>query len=306
MVLLGRRKFKFSKDKKIFLVVLISIILVVCWHFFKNRNSGNINFEEISVSVHFIDVGQGDCELIISDGRTVLIDSGEKDRGNFVVRYLKKCGVSKLDYVIATHPHTDHIGGLSTVFDNLQVETLFMPEISKDVIPTNVAYKKFLKKIQEKKIAVKKAKMGDILKLGNGYLKILAPIRTDYEKLNDYSVGALFSCFGFSFLFCGDMERRAEKDLLNSKQNISADVFKLSHHGSNTSNTRKFLNVVNPKYCVIEVGCKNSYGHPHKSVLKNIEKLNVKRVFRTDIDGTIVFTIDSGKLYYKTEKGKGV
>ena len=300
----ARFKFKFSKDKTIFLIVLLSIIFVVFWHFFKNKNGKNLNFKNVSVSVHFIDVGQGDCELIMSDGHTVLIDAGEKDRGNFVVKYLNKCGVKKLDYVIATHPHTDHIGGFSTVFNNVEVNTIVMPQISKELIPTNLTYKKFLQKIKEKNINVKKAKVGDVFKLGDGVLNILGPISPNYEKLNDFSVGAIFSYSGFSFLFCGDMEKRAEKDLLDSGQKINADVFKLSHHGSHTSNTKKFLEAVNPKYCIAEVGYKNSYGHPHRNVIKIMEKLDVKRFFRTDRDGTIVFTIKDGKIYYKTEKGK--
>ena len=295
---------KVFKNKVMLILVLLSIGLVIGWHFFKGKNRNKtVNFKEAPASVHFIDVGQGDCELVLSNDKNILIDAGERDKGNVVVRYLKNLGIKKLDYVIATHPHTDHIGGMVDVFDNLDVECIVVPYIPKKLIPTNFTYKKFLKKIKEKNIKVKKAQSNEILNLGEGKLNIIGPVGNNYENLNDFSVGVLFSHSGYSFLLCGDMEKSAEKDVLNSNQNIKADVFKLSHHGSFTSNTIKFLEAVKPKYCVIEVGLNNSYGHPHKKVLKNLSKSNVKKIFRTDLNGTIVFMIKDEKLYYKTEKG---
>ncbi len=295
---------KIFKNKSILIIILVSIGFVIGWHFFKGKNRhDDLIYKETPFSVHFIDVGQGDCELVVSDDRNVLIDAGEKDRGNVVVRYLKKLGIKKLDYVIATHPHTDHIGGMVDVFDNFDVGCIIMPYIPKNLIPTNITYKKFLKKIKEKNISVKKAQNRQVFNLGEGTLNIIGPIGQNYENLNNFSVGALFFHSGYSFLLCGDMEKSAEKDVLNSNQNIKADVFKLSHHGSSTSNTKQFLEAVKPKYCVAEVGLNNSYRHPHKKVLKVLEKLNIDKIFRTDLNGTIVFMIKDKKLCYKVEKG---
>ncbi len=219
------------------------------------------------MSVHFIDVGQGDCELIISDGQTVLIDGGERDKGNVVVRYLKNCGIKKLDYVIATHPHTDHVGGLIKVFDNFPVGKLIMPRVPKEVIPTNATYKQFLKSINKNKLKVVNGKKGDHLTLGKGNLDLIAPLKDYYKKINNFSIAFLFKYGGTSFLLAGDMEKDSEKDVLQTKQNIKADVFKLSHHGSATSNTKRFLEAINPRYCVIEVGENNSYQLPSRKGL---------------------------------------
>lgn len=278
--------------------------LIFGWNILKNNeknNSGN-EVKQNAAVVHFVDVGQGDCELINCKDKTVLIDSGEKDKGNKVVKYLKDNQVKRLDYVIATHPHTDHIGGLIEVFNNFEVLNLIMPKIPLKLIPTNSTYKKFLQTIKDKKIKVQEAKKGDVLNLGDSSLNLIPPSRDSYSKLNDFSVGALFNCEGFSFLFCGDMEKEAEKDVLKNDVNIKADVFKLSHHGSSTSNTKAFLEKVNPKYCVAEVGKNNSYRHPSEKVLALLKNKKIK-LFRTDINGTVVFSIKDKKLNYKTEKG---
>ncbi len=296
---------------KKFLVFIIFVCLFIFLGFvlkkfiFQNNKLDKINYyENEASSVHFIDVGQGDCELIVCNKKTVLIDAGEKDKGSVVVKYLKDCGVKKLDYIIATHPHTDHIGGLAEVMNNFEVGEIIMPKIPLKLIPTSFTYKKFLQKIKDKKIKVKQATKGEVLDFGIGRMKIIAPLRENYKNLNDFSVGGMFKCDGFSFLFCGDMEKDAEKDVLNSKEDIKADVFKLNHHGSKTSNRKHFLETVNPSYCVVEAGKNNKYNHPHNSVIKLIKKLNVKKIFQTKNDGTIVFMIKDRKLSYKTQKGR--
>ncbi len=296
---------KNSNLKYLVVFFVISIIFALFWHISKTlfKKDENFNYvEDAKATVHFIDVGQGDCELIICDGHSILIDAGEKIKGSSVVKYLKNCGVKKLDYVIASHAHTDHFGGLLNVLDYFEVGKIIMPKISKKLTPTNLTYKNFLEKIKNKKIPVLKAKMGDSYGLGEGKLKIIGPIREDYEKLNDTSVGALFSYNGVSFLFCGDMEREAEEDVLKSGQNVKADVFKLNHHGSKTSNANKFIEAIKPRFCVLEVGKYNNYGHPHKKVLNTLKNNGVKKVFRTDKNGNIMFYVENKKLYYKVDK----
>lgn len=296
-----------AKTKLIYIAVSTLAVfgLIFGWNILKNNekaNHENGGFAKNSAVVHFVDVGQGDCELISCEDKTVLIDSGEKDKGNKVVKYLKDNKVKRLDYVIATHPHTDHIGGLIEVFNNFEVLNLIMPKIPLKLIPTNATYKKFLQTVKQKKIKVKEAKKGEVLNLGQASLNLIPPSRATYSKLNDFSIGALFCCDGFSFLFCGDMEKEAEKDVLKDGVKIKADVFKLSHHGSSTSNTKAFLEKVSPKYCVAEVGKNNSYRHPSEKVLNLLKNKKIK-LFRTDLNGTIVFSIKEKKLYYKLEKG---
>lgn len=299
---------KSVKTKLVYIAIstLFIFALIFGWNILKNNDKIKNDNDALknSAVVHFVDVGQGDCELINCKDKNVLIDSGEKDKGNMVVKYLKDNGVKKLDYVIATHPHTDHIGGLIEVFKNFEVSNLIMPKIPLNLIPTNATYKKFLQTVKEKKIKVSEAKKNDVLNLGNSSLSLIPPSKENYSKLNDFSVGALFKCDGFSFLFCGDMEKNAEKDVLRKNFKIKADVFKLNHHGSSTSNTKKFLEKVSPKYCVAEVGKNNPYRHPSEKVLNLLKNKNIK-LFRTDINGTVVFSIKGKKLYYKTEKGEG-
>ena len=288
----------------LFIFIFIFIGFILKKFVFKNNGQDIINYyENKAASVHFIDVGQGDSELIVCNKKTVLIDAGEKDKGLLVVKYLKDCGIKKLDYIIATHPHTDHIGGLNEVINSFEVGEIIMPKISLRLTPTSYTYKKFLQNIKNKKIKVRKATKGDVLNFGNGYVKIIGPVSENYSNLNNFSVGCIFKHNGFSFLFCGDMEKDAEKDVLKTKENIKADVFKLSHHGSRTSNNIDFLEAVRPSYCVVEAGKNNRYNHPHKYVMKLLKRLNVKKTFQTKNDGTVVFLIKDGKLSYKTQKG---
>lgn len=292
------------KHLHIFIIFALSVLFVLFWRFHgANVNKVNVRIDaNRGVCVHFIDVDQGDCELIICGGYSVLIDAGERDKGVTVVQYLKNLGLKKVDYIIATHPHTDHIGGLNSVINNFNVGEIIMPKIPQRLVPTNVVYRRLLETIINKHIKVRRAVQGDVLNLGEPSLNILGPICENYDNLNDFSVGALFSYKNVSFLFCGDMQGNAERDLLNSKQNIKADVFKLSHHGSRTSNCKKFLQAVSPTYCVAEVGKNNIHRHPHTKVLNILDSLGIKNIYRTDIDGNIIFYTDGEKIYVQTQK----
>lgn len=293
---------RFAVDRRIIFVVLIFCFIAFFGNFIY-RLSANRKFlvknSLAEAHVHFVDVGQGDCELIFDGGKTVLVDCGEVDRGGKVVRHLKKCGVKKIDYFIGTHPHTDHNGGFVEVAKHFRIENAILPKIPKDLIPTNPIYEKFLRCLFSKNINVVEAKAGKKIRLGKGELQILGPLRHDYDELNDFSVVARFVYDNCSFLLCGDAQKAAELDLLKSGQNLSADVFKLNHHGSKTSNTKKFLEAVGAKTYVATVGKHNSYGHPHKKVLK---LLDGKKLYRTDFDGTIFFRTDGKLIEIETEK----
>lgn len=295
-----RKRFKFIY---IIIILLLSVGISLGWHYFNGNFEDKFNNKSLltsdDVSIHYIDVGQGDCELILDHGKTVLIDAGEVDKGNVVVRYLKSLGIKKIDLFIGTHPHTDHIGGFLTVAKNFDIDRIIIPEIPENMIPTTSTYKNFLKLIKEKKISVDRAEMGKHYKIGEGSFNILGPIGKSYTEINDWSVAARYVYKDTSFLFCGDMEKESEKDLLSSNQLIKSDVLKLNHHGSKTSNTKKFLDAVAAKIFVIEVGKDNTYNHPSAEVMK---RLKDAKIYRTDCDGTIVISTDGKKIDIKSQK----
>lgn len=275
------------------------------WHeiyeFFGLSDAAYGDLSEGEIAVHFIDVGQGDCALILAGETAVLIDGGESSAASDVIRYLNSLELDSLDMVIATHPHSDHIGSLSSVIGEFGTETLLCPALTDDMIPTTRSYEKMLESAEECGAALEYAELGVSYELSEGcFLEILAPVR-DYDDLNDYSVAARLTYGETSFMFTGDIEKTAEQDILNSGADVSADVLKVAHHGSSTSSTREFVQAVSPKYAVIGVGSPNDYGHPHKETTELFERLGIT-VYRTDRDGNIVWISDGKTLRAETER----
>lgn len=292
------------RRKKRLSIVSISIIAIISLliSFAINNKSGNNNEETIiqdDVSVHFIDVSQGDCELILDKGKVVLIDGGEKDKASKVTSYLKKLNIKEINYMIATHPHSDHIGGLKKQMEEFKVDNLIMPNIKESLAPTTKIYSDLLNTASAKNINIIEAKKDLNFSLNEGTLKILGPVRQDYNELNSFSVPAKFECRGKSFLFCGDAQKDSEEDLIKSGQDLKSNVFKVNHHGSKTSNTYEFLNKVNADYYVIEVGKNNKYNLPNKEVLS---RLSGKKIYRTDQNGDIKMTVEEDKIKVTTQK----
>ena len=246
--------------------------------------------------VHFIDVGQGDSILIEADEHYMLIDAGENNQGTTVVNYLKEQGVKKLDYVIGTHPHSDHIGGLDTVIHSFDIGKVILP----DVIHTTKTFEDVLDAIAENGLKITKAVVGNTYSLGASSFTIVAPNASDYDELNDYSVSIKFTNGENSFLFTGDADKLSETQMLSNGIDLSADVLKLGHHGSSTSSHDKFLDEVVPDYAVISVGADNPYGHPHRETLQNLKNRNIK-VFRTDKQNTIIFTSNGENITVNKE-----
>lgn len=254
-----------------------------------------------TAKVHFIDVGQGDSMLIQCGGKNILIDAGENDKGAVVNAYLEKLGVDVIDLAIGTHPHSDHIGGLDVVLNAHPTEKIILPVIPEDMTPTTRTYEDLLKAIQAQNLKITAAKPGNTYAFGTGTLEILGPVKNDYKDLNDYSVVCRFTFGNWTFLFTGDMEADAEKDLLDAGTDVSARVLKLGHHGSSTSTSQIFLDAVDPEICVMELGEGNSYNHPHR---ETVQKMNEGgyTVYRTDRNGTIVFTTDGETCGVEMEK----
>lgn len=248
------------------------------------------------LSVHFIDVGQGDSILIQSGDHDMLVDAGENDQGDTVVTYLHSQGIEKLDYVIGTHPHSDHIGGLDDVINNFSIDKVILPPVEN----TTKTYEDVLDAISSQGLKVTEPVAGDTYKLGYASFQIIAPNGNYGDDLNNWSVGIKLTNGDNSFVMCGDAESQAEADICASGINLSADVLKLGHHGSKTSTSGAFLNKVNPEYAVISCGMGNSYGHPHKETLNKLHSKGVK-ILRTDEQGTVIATSDGTDITWSTQ-----
>lgn len=263
----------------------------------QNSEVENVNED---VSVHFIDVGQGDSCLIIAGDTNILIDAGEQKYGEDVIDYLKKLNIKRLDYVIATHPHSDHIGGLPEVIETFDVGKILMPKITGDMVPTTKTYEKLIDSIKAKDMKATRAKPGleydiSVNDESSAKMEILAPCSEEYDDLNNYSVVVKFTYKDVSFMLTGDAEDVSEKEIINSGADLKSTVLKVGHHGSDSSSTDAFLSKVNPEICVISCGAGNKYGHPDSDAVKRMTKYTDK-IYRTDLNGNIVISTD-GKNY---------
>lgn len=239
------------------------------------------------LTAHFIDVGQGDCEFIeLPNNETMLIDAGDSGSGPEIIAYIKNLGYDTINYLVATHPHADHIGGMSYVIKNLNIVHMYMPKKS-----TNTkTFENLLQTILDMNISVEKAESGtEILNTGNLKIGILAPDSETYKNLNNYSAVIKMDYKNTSFLFMGDAEKETEVKLQDEE--VQADVLKVGHHGSDTSSTAAFLEKVSPKYAIISCGKNNRYGHPDSITLQNLESVG-SIILRTDLDGTIIIRSD--------------
>lgn len=263
----------------------------------KSEFDGQFDF-----GVFYLDVGQGDSELIISGSKSVLIDAGTAEYGKAVTKQLKALGVDELDYIIASHPHADHIGGLPDVLGEINVkEKIIAPRVPSDMTPTSKIYEDFLDavKAQDKKLTA--AAAGNVYDLDGAQMEIIAPCGSGYDDLNDYSVVCRITKGDVSFLFTGDASEDAERDIIASGQNIDSDILKVGHHGSETASSYEFLSAVSPAACVISCGAGNKYGHPDDIVLRSISSYT-ENIYRTDTMGMITVYSDGTKVFIKQER----
>ncbi len=252
----------------------------------------NSNFE-----VHFIDVGQADSALIECDGETMMIDGGNVADSNVVAAYLKKEDVTELNYVVCSHAHEDHVGGLSGALSVTKADNIYAPKTE-----TNTkAYKNFKKKAEEQNVEIKHPNVGDEIQLGSSTVEFLGPVDENGKDLNSTSIVLKITYGNTSFLFTGDAESDEEEEILNSGADLKSTVLKVGHHGSRTSTSYPFLREVMPQYAVISVEKGNSYGHPNEETLSKLSDAG-EEVYRTDESGDIVMTSDGNNISITTSK----
>jgi len=274
------------------LLIIFTIFLTAC---------GNVEYdvENSTLKVHFIDVGQADCILIQAPtGENMLIDAGNNADADTIISYLDDQRVRKIDVLVGTHPHEDHIGSLDTVIDTYDIGKIYMPKVTN----STKTFEDVLAAIQNKGLKITTAVGGTNISFSpDTKVELLAPNSSEYDELNNYSAVIKLTYREISFLFTGDAEDISENEMMAKGYDLKADILKVGHHGSNSSTTEEFLEAVGPTYAVISVGKGNDYGHPHKEVLTRLSEAGIK-IYRTDESGTVVFSTDGANIEVETER----
>lgn len=255
-----------------------------------------ISVPEGELEVHFLDVGQADCSLLASNGHYMLIDGGNEDDAQTILSYLRQMGVERLDIVIGTHPHEDHVGSLDEVIKAFAVEAVYLPDVSADTR----TYRQVLEAAADKGLEIQHLQAGDVLDFQGLPVEIFGPVEDYGNNLNNWSVVLRISVGEVAFLFTGDAEQKAEYDILEAGYDISSDVLKVGHHGSNTSNAEEFLSAADADYAVISAGGSNMYGHPTAEILERLEDFDAE-LYRTDEQGTIVCKTDGRTVSFHAQ-----
>ena len=251
--------------------------------------------------VHFIDVGQGDSILIQAGEQAMLVDAGTNESGSVVTEYLRSLNITKLDYLIGTHPHEDHIGGLDDVIHSFEIGTVIMPDVSH----TTQTYEDVLDALLEKNLTVTAPHPGDSYSIGDASFTVLSPSAeiaeqaAENDDLNNLSVGIRLVYGSNAFVLCGDAESDSEEAMVESGLDLKADVLKAGHHGSSTSTSDAFLAAVDPDYAVISCGKDNSYGHPHQETMDKLNAADIS-IFRTDEQSTVVAVSDGSSITWSS------
>ncbi|VYT82718.1 MBL fold metallo-hydrolase [Clostridium tertium] len=276
-------KKRYIKNFQIFLIILLILFNFIAIKKIFNSNDDYTNPNEIKV--HFIDVGQGDSILVQVNNKTMLIDSGPKDEKEKLITYLNSLNLETIDYLIATHPHEDHIGNMAYIINKYKIDKFYAPKVSNNTS----AFENMTESLSRKglKINILKANTSSINLGENTTIEVFTPNLSTYENINNYSPIIKVSYKKVSFLFTGDAEDVLEKEVINESYNLKSDILKVGHHGSSTSTSKEFFDKIDPSIAIISVGKDNTYGHPTNETLNTLSSVEV---YRTDIKGTIVIS----------------
>ena len=271
-------------------------ILVLCL-FFAAFSVGDSSADDSSFAVHYIDVGQADAALVLCDGEAMLIDGGNPEDSSHIYAYLKEHSIDHLEYIVCTHPHEDHVGGLAGALNYATANHALSPVTSYD----SKVFNNFVKYLDAQGVPIAIPSAGDTFPLGSAIVEILGPIDTFTEEPNNLSIVLRVVYGDTSFLFTGDAEREEEQDILDAGYTLHSTVLKVGHHGSANSTTYPFLREIMPAYAVISVGKDNPYGHPTEDALSRLRDADVE-VYRTDIQGNVICTSDGETVSFSVER----
>lgn len=268
----------------------------------KSGNLPEAAGEDSRFEVHFIDVGQADAALVLCDGKSMLIDGGNRNDSSLIYSYLKERGIDRLDYVVCTHPHEDHAGGLAGALNYAKAGVAYAPVEDYD----NVVFGNFKKYLEKQGVTVTVPSAGETFGLGSAEVSVIGPTGNEAGgNVNNTSIVLRVVYGETSFLFTGDAEREEEQAILEAGYEIQSTVLKVGHHGGATSTTYPFLRETAPEYAVISVGAGNSYGHPTEDVLSRLRDADVQ-VYRTDRQGTVICKSDGQRVSFEAGKtGRG-
>lgn len=273
-----------GKKLPTWLVIVLVVVLAAIYFFGDSEDETSTPMD--GLYVHYIDIGQGDAALVQCDGMFMLIDGGDAGEADRLIEYLEQQGVETLDYVVCSHSHADHCGGLDKAVERFGAETVF-------ISPYNSESNQFTQLLDAASAVganLESPEMGVEYSLGEAKFSFIGPVE-EYDDQNNNSLVMVLKYGNRTFLFTGDMERTAENDLLDSGADVKCDVLKVGHHGSSTSSSYRFVYEAEPSIAVISCGEGNSYGHPHDETMSRFSDADIT-VYRTDLEGSIVLFCD--------------
>lgn len=271
---------------------------------FEESGQSSAQIENAGLTVEFIDVGQGDSTLISSGGKHMLIDTGDRDSSDRVIKHLKELKIERLDYLVLSHPHADHIGEAGQIVEQFDIGDIIVPEVSQEVVPDTECYDELVEAADEKDEQFKNAP-DKSFELGECTVRIYAPEKPESgaDNPNNYSLIVRADHGENSFLFVGDCELEEESQMLARGIDLDTDVLKAGHHGSDTSSSKEWLEAVSPEYAVISCGAENRYGHPDAETVERLENC-CEQIYITAESGSITFSSDGENLSVETESGR--